>query len=354
MPGRKYSAGSGYRYGFNGKENDNEVKGEGNQQDYGMRIYDPRLGRFLSSDPLYKDYAELSPYQYASDNPVQNIDVDGLEGMAGNLMHPGKYHVAGDANDDGTVDEGERDSWGRMMALNAKLAIYSFFRPNVAIPLLVSEISGVPVTPSPQAMGGSAATQAARQTEVAIEEASSESATVTTGTSGNSLTKANKTTVVQNTSTQTSSANSANNNASLSNTANKPAPSLKTAGGSTINNSKFAGQLNPKAFGKGYNVPVKSNGYPDFDSYLYTRGPGAPGTVQPYNTVNIRMTGTYSGDFNAANQAAGLKTTPNGYTWHHTENIGELKLVQSEVHDAARHSGGVQLYKELNGGKGYN
>ncbi len=41
-----------YRYGFNGKENDNEVKGEGNQQDYGFRIYDPRLGRFLSVDPL--------------------------------------------------------------------------------------------------------------------------------------------------------------------------------------------------------------------------------------------------------------------------------------------------------------
>ncbi|MEZ2442984.1 RHS repeat-associated core domain-containing protein [Chitinophaga sp. RCC_12] len=45
-----------YRYGFNGKENDNEVKGEGNQQDYGMRIYDPRLGRFLSVDPLTKGY----------------------------------------------------------------------------------------------------------------------------------------------------------------------------------------------------------------------------------------------------------------------------------------------------------
>jgi RHS repeat-associated protein len=46
------SGSSIYRYGFNGKENDNEAKGEGNQQDYGMRIYDPRLGRFLSMDPL--------------------------------------------------------------------------------------------------------------------------------------------------------------------------------------------------------------------------------------------------------------------------------------------------------------
>jgi RHS repeat-associated protein len=80
QPGRKYSALDNYRYGFNGKENDNEVKGEGNQQDYGMRIYDPRLGRFLSVDPLTKDYPMLTPYQFASDNPIALIDVDGLEG----------------------------------------------------------------------------------------------------------------------------------------------------------------------------------------------------------------------------------------------------------------------------------
>ena len=37
MPGRKYSAGSGYRYGFNGKEIDYEVKGEGDQL-YGNKV----------------------------------------------------------------------------------------------------------------------------------------------------------------------------------------------------------------------------------------------------------------------------------------------------------------------------
>jgi RHS repeat-associated protein len=73
-----------YRYGFNGKENDNDVKGEGNQQDYGMRIYDPRLGRFLSVDPITKNYPMLTPYQYASNNPIQNIDIDGLEGGSAN------------------------------------------------------------------------------------------------------------------------------------------------------------------------------------------------------------------------------------------------------------------------------
>ena len=79
MPGRKYSAGSQYRYGFNGKENDNEVKGEGNQQDYGFRIYDPRIGRFLSIDPITSKYPELTAYQFASNRPVQGIDLDGLE-----------------------------------------------------------------------------------------------------------------------------------------------------------------------------------------------------------------------------------------------------------------------------------
>jgi len=60
QPDRSYSSG-GYRYGFNGKENDNEVKGNGNQQDYGMRIYDPRPGKFLSTDPLSNKYPMLTP-----------------------------------------------------------------------------------------------------------------------------------------------------------------------------------------------------------------------------------------------------------------------------------------------------
>ncbi len=79
MLGRTFSAGSGYRYGFNGKENDNEVKGEGNQQDYGMRIYDNRLGRFLSIDPLTKKYPHYTPYSFAGNTPIQAIDLDGLE-----------------------------------------------------------------------------------------------------------------------------------------------------------------------------------------------------------------------------------------------------------------------------------
>jgi len=78
QPDRSYSLGS-YRYGFNGKENDNEVKGEGNQQDYGARVSDRRIGRFLSMDPISKSYPELTPYQFASNRPIDGIDLDGKE-----------------------------------------------------------------------------------------------------------------------------------------------------------------------------------------------------------------------------------------------------------------------------------
>jgi RHS repeat-associated protein len=83
MPNRTYSANNSYRFGFNGKENDNEVKGEGNQQDYGMRIYDPRLGRFLSVDPLTRTFPMLTPYAYAENDVIRSIDAS-----AGEIDHP--------------------------------------------------------------------------------------------------------------------------------------------------------------------------------------------------------------------------------------------------------------------------
>lgn len=84
MPGRTFSnpnvnSGYDYRYGFNGKEGDDEVKGDDNQQDYGMRIYDLRVGRFLSVDPLAREYPWFTPYQFAGNMPIWAIDLDGEE-----------------------------------------------------------------------------------------------------------------------------------------------------------------------------------------------------------------------------------------------------------------------------------
>ena len=82
---RTYTA-TTYRYGFNGKENDKET----GEQDYGMRIYDPRIAKFLSVDPIGVKYPELTPYQFASNRPIQGIDLDGKEffDMTGKQLGP--------------------------------------------------------------------------------------------------------------------------------------------------------------------------------------------------------------------------------------------------------------------------
>lgn len=79
IPGRFYTSVKGYRNGFNGKENDDEIKGNGNSIDYGFRFYDTRLGRFLSVDPLCESFHWWTPYQFAGNTPIQAIDLDGLE-----------------------------------------------------------------------------------------------------------------------------------------------------------------------------------------------------------------------------------------------------------------------------------
>ena len=80
MPGRSFDAiNNRYRYGFSGKEKDNEISGEGNKLDFGSRIYDPRLGRWLSVDPLTKKYPDQSPYNYVFNSPLYLKDIDGRD-----------------------------------------------------------------------------------------------------------------------------------------------------------------------------------------------------------------------------------------------------------------------------------
>ncbi len=59
------------------------------QYDYGFRIYDARLGKFLSVDPLFKSFPWYTPYQFAGNKPINSIDLDGLE--EANVHILGKY-----------------------------------------------------------------------------------------------------------------------------------------------------------------------------------------------------------------------------------------------------------------------
>ncbi|TAE51786.1 MAG: hypothetical protein EAY69_00060, partial [Cytophagales bacterium] len=77
MVGRNWSESEAYRQGYNGKENDKDF-GEG-VQDYGFRIYDNQIAKFLSVDPLTKDYPWYTPYQFAGNKCIMFVDIDGLE-----------------------------------------------------------------------------------------------------------------------------------------------------------------------------------------------------------------------------------------------------------------------------------
>ncbi|MEM7161701.1 MAG: RHS repeat-associated core domain-containing protein [Bacteroidota bacterium] len=68
-----------YRYGFQGQEQDNEVKGQGNAVNYKYRMHDPRLGRFLSIDPLSKKYPHYTPYSFSGNKVIKFIELEGLE-----------------------------------------------------------------------------------------------------------------------------------------------------------------------------------------------------------------------------------------------------------------------------------
>jgi RHS repeat-associated protein len=75
-----------YRYGYQGQEQDNEIKGEGNSVNYKYRMHDPRVGRFFAVDPLTAEYPHYSPYSFSGNQVIHMIELEGLE-----PTEPGKY-----------------------------------------------------------------------------------------------------------------------------------------------------------------------------------------------------------------------------------------------------------------------
>ena len=79
QPGRSYLGNGNIKIGFNGKRRDDEGEFGLTAYDYGFRIYNPDIGKFLSVDPLTKSFPWYAPYQFAGNTPIVAIDLDGLE-----------------------------------------------------------------------------------------------------------------------------------------------------------------------------------------------------------------------------------------------------------------------------------
>jgi RHS repeat-associated protein len=75
----RHGSSAAYRYGFQGQEKDDELKGEGNSLNYTFRMHDPRVARFFAIDPLIKDYPYLTPYQFSSNQPMHTSEFEGME-----------------------------------------------------------------------------------------------------------------------------------------------------------------------------------------------------------------------------------------------------------------------------------
>jgi RHS repeat-associated protein len=78
MPGRNGNSGD-YRYGFQGQEKDDELKGEGNSVNYKFRMHDSRVGRFFAEDPLASKFAFNSPYTFSQNLVISAVELEGLE-----------------------------------------------------------------------------------------------------------------------------------------------------------------------------------------------------------------------------------------------------------------------------------
>ena len=77
MPGRKFEAGNGYRYGYGGQEADNEIYGQGNAYTAEYWEYDPRIGRRWNVDPLASEFPHISPYVAFNNNLLRFTDPTG-------------------------------------------------------------------------------------------------------------------------------------------------------------------------------------------------------------------------------------------------------------------------------------
>jgi RHS repeat-associated protein len=336
-------SGNGYRYGFNGMERDNETKGFGNDLSTFFRGYDPRLGRWKSVDPVTK--AMESAYVGFGNNPVLFVD------PRGDVIDPKtikKYR-------ENTIEFLEK-----VHEIKTKVEAY----------ILVTGVMTV------KKINDQAQEKHARYEELTGEEPGVFSKTedyIQAGikTVGEYTDLEDYRILVYGKTVKNDDAkfddyvwagvgagipfasgstvkNSAKNGAEILTEVSKKSDDVIDAtkkttktlqktdpyDGIRIINKRYAGGKHPTT-----GVPFDKDGFPDFKDHLHQQ-------EGKLNDVIITLTGNHRKDVILANEKAGFKKTPKNHTWHHHQENGRMQLVNSDIHDATRHTGGQKIHGE--------
>ena len=103
----------------------------------------------------------------------------------------------------------------------------------------------------------------------------------------------------------------------------------------------FPSELLPAKY-RSKGLRFTKEGYPDF-------APHAKQLPNGKNHVQIEYTGSRRADAAAATKKAKLDRMPDGWLWHHAEDMKTMYLVPDKLHRAVKHSGGVARYKHGSG-----
>jgi hypothetical protein len=107
-----------YGYGFNGIKKDDEIKGVGNSLDFGVGIYDSRIGKFLNVDPLTSTYPFYSPYQFAGNTTIQAVDLVGEKPIKPKTL----FYKISDLDRSDKLFAGSTKKWGYFTFIPAKVS----------------------------------------------------------------------------------------------------------------------------------------------------------------------------------------------------------------------------------------